>query len=203
MTKQAQARSGPLLSADRQTPSSFIGGRIRDLRKAKGMSLQELSDVCDLSVGYLSQAERNIRTPSIDALHRISKSLEARISWFFANETENASEEDGFIVRKGNRWVVDWDDKMHDEVLSPTLGRQIQLLKSYFKPGAQIAEAYSHDGEKSGLILQGKFELWIGERHFILETGDSFAFESTIPHRYGNPSDEETIVIWVMTPPRL
>jgi quercetin dioxygenase-like cupin family protein len=50
-------------------------------------------------------------------------------------------------------------------------------------------------------LLSGSFELWVGERHFLLGEGDSFSFSSQEPHRYGNPGDVDAVVIWVVTPP--
>ncbi|MEM1302435.1 MAG: cupin domain-containing protein, partial [Pseudomonadota bacterium] len=63
------------------------------------------------------------------------------------------------------------------------------------------AEPYTHKGEEAGIVLQGELELQIGDQVFLLKSGDSFGFPSAIPHRYGNPGDVETIVIWAVTPP--
>lgn len=183
--------------------STFQGSRIRDLRKAQKLSLHQLAAASDLTAGYLSQAERNLRTPSIDALHRISRALDARISWFFVQDSPTSKEDEGIVVRRHSRWIIDWSPEMQDEVLSPTLSRDIQLLKSHFKPGAEVEDSYKHEGEKAGLVLEGMLELWVGSRHFLLTEGDSFAFESMNPHRYRNPGETDAVVIWVMKPPRL
>ncbi|MEO1193459.1 MAG: cupin domain-containing protein [Pseudomonadota bacterium] len=53
--------------------------------------------------------------------------------------------------------------------------------------------------EKVG--VSGRLDLWLGERHIVLEAGDSFAFASSEPHRYANLSAEETVVIWAISPP--
>ena len=49
--------------------------------------------------------------------------------------------------------------------------------------------------------MQGCLELWVESRKFVLKRGDSFSFASTLPHRYSNPGEVETIVIWAITPP--
>lgn len=179
--------------------------RIKEVRKARGMSLQELSEVCGLSVSYLSQTERGISTPSVESLVRIVNALGARIGWFFPSKTnpKHAPEEEDYVVRKNSRWEIRFTDNIRDEVLSPNLGRQIQMVLSRFAPGAYSGDPYSHEGEKCGIILSGALELWVGKRKFKLEEGDSFAFSSTEPHRYGNPGDRETMVVWVLTPPRI
>ncbi|MNY72553.1 Cupin domain protein [compost metagenome] len=50
-------------------------------------------------------------------------------------------------------------------------------------------------------MLSGEFELWVGERHFRLQEGDSFSFSSQEPHRYGNPGEKDALILWVITPP--
>lgn len=55
--------------------------------------------------------------------------------------------------------------------------------------------------KRRGWCSLGVLELWVGEAHHRLEAGDSFAFDSATPHRYRNPSETETIVIWALTPP--
>jgi transcriptional regulator with XRE-family HTH domain len=60
-----------------------LGREIRGLRKARGYTLAVLAQKCGLSVGYLSLLERDLSTPSINALHAISRALNVTISWFF------------------------------------------------------------------------------------------------------------------------
>ena len=50
-------------------------------------------------------------------------------------------------------------------------------------------------------MIRGRLELWVDGRKAILEAGDSFGFQSALPHRYSNPGPDETEVIWAITPP--
>jgi transcriptional regulator with XRE-family HTH domain len=45
-----------------------MGAQIRALRKAKGLSLQQLSEARGLSIGLISQIERGLSSPSVKAL---------------------------------------------------------------------------------------------------------------------------------------
>lgn len=183
----------------------LLGSRIRAIRKARGRSLQEVADACGLSPSYLSQVERHISTPSIAAVHKIATALGVNFNWFF-NSSGHAvpAEEADYIVRAADRWTLNWDENIQDQLLSPNLNRKIELLYSRFAPGAHSGEeAYSEQTEKAGVVLSGTFELWIGERHFVLQAGDSFAFDGSEPYRYGNPGSIETTLLWVITPPSL
>lgn len=178
-----------------------IGREIRGLRKARGLTLTELAEKSGLSIGYLSLVERDRATPSINALHAISRALGVTISWFF---DANAApvEERGFVVRRARRRRLEFSAGIVDELLSPSLEGSLELLSSRFPPGASSGDApYTHTGEEAGVIVRGTLELWVDGKHFVLKAGDSFGFPSSLPHRYCNPGSEETEVIWAITPP--
>lgn len=179
----------------------FLGTRIRGLRKARGLTLTDLAQMSELTAGYLSQLERNLAYPSIPALFNIARSLGVTIQWFFASETVPAAEDEGYVVRRSNRQSIRYEDGIVDQLLTPLPNHQLEMLHSCFPPGTYSQESYSHEGEEAGYVLRGQFELWVGERRFLLDEGDSFSFASNEPHRYGNPGKVETVVIWVITPP--
>ena len=180
----------------------FVGAQVRELRKARDTTLTELARQTGLSVGYLSQIERNISNPSIKALHDISRALGVNISWFFQEAGPVQAEERDYIVRAHRRRRLDFSSGISDELLSPNLSGKLELLCSRFEPGSSSGEEpYTHRGEEAGVVISGTLELWIGDRYFVLNQGDSFNFPSTTPHRYRNPGDTETVVIWAITPP--
>lgn len=181
--------------------SQFLGTRIRALRKRRDMTLAELAEQSSLTAGYISQLERNLAYPSIPALFNIARSLGVTIQWFFASEAPTAEADKGYVVRKNSRMSLHYDDGITDELLSPQPSRSLEILHSRFPPGTYSEESYSHEGEEAGYVLSGEFELWVGDRHFLLGEGDSFAFSSQEPHRYGNPGDKDTLILWIITPP--
>jgi len=182
--------------------AEFVGRQIRDLRQARDVTLAQLSKKTKLSVGYLSQVERNISTPSITDLYEISRALGVTISWFFPDANPAPREEREHIVRASRRRRIDFATGITDFLLSPNLNRQLELLCSRFEPGASSGdEPYTHKGEEAGVALSGKIDLWLSDKYFLLEEGDSFAFPSTTPHRYRNAGETEAVVIWAITPP--
>ncbi|MCC7272945.1 MAG: helix-turn-helix transcriptional regulator [Alphaproteobacteria bacterium] len=178
-----------------------LGREIRGLRKARGLTLAVLAAQSGLSVGYLSLLERDLATPSINALYAISRALGVTVSWFFDAGAAPADERE-LIVRRGRRRRLDYSAGIVDELLSPTLTGALELLASRFPPGASSGEEpYTHAGEEAGVVIRGRLELWVDGKVFLLEAGDSFGFASALPHRYRNPGGEEAEVIWAITPP--
>jgi transcriptional regulator with XRE-family HTH domain len=178
-----------------------LGREIRGLRKARGLTLSQLAEKSGLSIGYLSLLERDRATPSINALHTISRALGVTISWFFDAQRAPQEERD-FVVRRARRRRLEFSAGIVDELLSPSLEGALELLASRFPPGASSGDApYTHTGEEAGVIIRGTLELWVDGKSFLLKAGDSFGFPSSLPHRYCNPGTEEAEVIWAITPP--
>ncbi|MGD9603318.1 MAG: helix-turn-helix domain-containing protein [Gammaproteobacteria bacterium] len=179
----------------------FDGRELRALRKARALSLTQLSEVTELSVGYLSQVERNISTPSPKALGAIARALGVTVGWFFAGGNAGPPEEKGIVVRRANRRRIIFREGFVDYLLSPNLEGSLELVLSRFERGADTGDKYSHRGEEGGVVLHGRLEISVGERTFVLNEGDSFSFLSSEPHRYRNVYEGETVVMYAVTPP--
>jgi transcriptional regulator with XRE-family HTH domain len=195
-SKEATSPSGGTFDAD-----AIIGGQLRDLRKAKRLTLQEVADAAGISVSYLSQIERNVSRLPIGVLKRISDVLGVHMNWFFPVGAKGDPQERDIVVRAANRRNMSFTGLgITEELLSPNLAGPLELLISTIHPGAD-SEYYTHDGADAGLVLSGTLELWVGERHFCLHVGDSFAFPSTERHRCANKGKRPVKVLWVITPP--
>lgn len=178
-----------------------IGSQIRELRKIKGYTLQYVADAAGVSVGYLSQIERERSKLPIGVLKRISDVLGVHMNWFFQVRNSGPPEERDVVVRKQYRRTLTFTGLgIIEELLSPNLSGPLEVLLSTIEPGADSGD-YSHDGVEAGLVLSGTLDLWVAGRFFRLQEGDSFSFKSTDVHRCANPSDEPTRVVWIITPP--
>jgi transcriptional regulator with XRE-family HTH domain len=198
------SRSGKQrLTNGKKTPPSFydMGRQIRDLRKAKSLSLVDLSRLTGKSIGHLSQIERNKSEPSLRVLQEISNALGVQIGYFFQETEPVPPNEQGLIVRKSRRKRLNYGNGLIDYLLSPNLSGQLELLLCEFDPGYSSGGSIFHKGEEAGLIVSGALDLWIGDKHFHLGEGDSFTFESSTPHRFENNGKSKTVVVWAITPP--
>lgn len=178
-----------------------VGRQIRDLRRAKRFTLQMMAERLDVSVGYLSQVERDLSKLPIGVLRAISDVLGVHINWFFPPNEGGDPEERAMVVRATNRRRMNFTNiGISEELLSPNLSGPIELLLSTIDPGADSGE-YSHDGDEAGFVVEGTLELWVSGRYLRLGAGDSFAFRSRETHRCRNPGDVPTKVVWAITPP--
>ena len=69
-------------SAPQKKRRPHIGARIKARRKALGLTLQELAERSGLSKPFLSQAERDLTTPSLMSMLALAKGLQVEVSYF-------------------------------------------------------------------------------------------------------------------------
>lgn len=181
-------------------PYDEVGRAIRTLRKLQQKTLKEVAAETGLSAGYLSQVERHKSSPSIKALHAISRALGVNITWFFGASGDNARQD--YIVRRRERRALQFESGITDFLLSQRGESQLELLWCRFEPGSTSGdEPYSHDGEEAGVVVSGEFAIMIDNVWHILGTGDSFSFPSNLPHKYMNAGRRPAEIVWAITPP--
>ena len=79
--------------------------------------------------------------------------------------------------------------------------RAITLLDETYPPGSDTGDdMYAHEGEETGVLVEGRLELTVGDETFVLECGDSYYFDSTKPHRFRNPFEAPARLISATTP---
>jgi len=189
---------------DPDSDSVRIGRQIRDLRKAKGITLQALAQQIGRSVGYVSQVERGVSTLPIPILQSISEMLGVQITWFFHSDGDQPLHELGHVVRADARRQLNYSGTgIREELLSPGLSGDLLMLLTTFSPLAQTDPAQrKRVGEEAAFIQSGRLNLIIDENEFQLSEGDSFTLKVQEKFQATNPSEQhDAVVIWVITPP--
>ena len=197
-----------------QTEAQRLGSEIREVRKARGLTLSDLSEQVDCSLAYLSRIERGTTRVSVELLRGISKALAVDPAWFFPKMSGSGPLERSHIVRSGARRPLSGmytrsseELGFEDELLSSSLSGECYLLLSRFPPGigapVEKPEGYAFEGEQHGLVLTGEIMLILGGEEIILRQGDSFSYPSTIPHRFLNNVARESTMVWAMAPVRI
>lgn len=199
-------------------PTGDLGGRIRQLRTARGMSLRELAGRAGCSPSLVSQVERGVTTPSARVVYALANELGVTLDSLFG--TENAAPADhpggmtnvatpppatspwgrttgpdgaGILQRPDDRRTIDLSSGVRWERLTPTHDSKVDFLKVVYAPGGQSSDsgqAVRHDGREYLYVLRGELEATIGFDTLRLLEGDSLAFDPATPHHYRNPTTE-------------
>ncbi|MBQ7759432.1 cupin domain-containing protein [Anaerotignum sp.] len=177
----------------------LIGGKLKQLRTEKKLSIAELSRLSDVSTGLISQIERDLVVPSVTSLWRLAKALDTNINYFFHEEPQ----EEHFITRKGeHRTIVMHNDSSYYKLLHANKDdRSLDMMVITLKSGYTYdRKQITHEGEECGYVLKGTLTLLLNGKDYILNEGDSIYFDSTLPHKYINNGEEDCVSIWAMTP---
>ena len=166
-----------------------LGNKIRNLRKHRALTLQEVSDFTGLSKPLLSQIENNIAAPPIATLIKISTALGVKISHFFQDQN---MEDRIVVVRKNERYSVKKLFHHKDEtrigyrwesLAYPMVGKQMEPFIVEIEPREEQELMFNdHKGEEFHFILDGIVEFRSSEQVHHLKKGDSIYFDSSIPH---------------------
>ncbi len=193
----ADATIAPRISAQ------SLGTQIRDLRHVQNLTLATLAERINRSIGYVSQIERGKSAVTISALQEIADALGVQIAWFFHSQHPADPEEAEIVVRRANRRRLDFPGSgIQEELLSPTLSAQLEVILTTFHPGSTTGDRDRvRRGEEAGYLISGTLDLIVDSKRLRLEEGDSFAFTRKGPHRCINPGKTNAVVLWVITPP--
>ncbi|MBV7396161.1 XRE family transcriptional regulator [Mameliella sediminis] len=177
-----------------------LGADLRALRRTRGLTLQQLADRLGRSVGWLSQVERDLSDPSITDLRHMAEALDVSVS-MLARHGTTAGPEAGRIVRRDARRPIGARiPGLAEELLSPDLTDDFEMVHSTFDPHSEISEPVSRPTQEVGYVISGRLDLILDEDRFTIHPGDSFRIRGE-PFRWANPYDEPAVAIWVIAPP--
>jgi len=175
----------------------LVGDAIKRLRSQKGLSLISLANESGVSVGMLSQIERDLANPSLRVLTQILHALGESMSALFP-ESEAALTDPSFVRRHKRHPILDLG-YLRKELLSSGSPHNLQMFVLHVPPnGSSGTQPLSYPAEKGGLVLEGEIVLKVGNEEAVLDQGDSFVFDSSLPHGFHNSSDSPAKVLWII-----
>ncbi len=170
----------------------LVGRKIRERRKELGLTLQELAEMTSLSVGFLSQVERNQATPSLSSVINIVQSLGLSV-----NDLVRAPAGQGNVTRAGERerFHIDGSDVSYARLSANFDDHTFDAVEVVLPPHYE-AESLIHDGEEFIYVLEGQISMSLDGIEHELSAGDTIHFPSSIRHRWHNPTDRPARLIW-------
>lgn len=174
-----------------------LGARLRELRQARKLTLAELAASTGISIGTLSQLERDLVSPTVRTLFTLGSALGVSPAWLI--DPENSGDVDApFVVRANKRQPFLNADGLRKDLISPVASKRLKGFYVVIEPGGGSGHApYVHAGEEMGLVMSGVLELRIDDRVFVLREGDCFSFPSDHPHSFSNVGANQATVFWV------
>jgi transcriptional regulator with XRE-family HTH domain len=192
-----------------------IGAGLKALRAAAGLSQRELAGRAGVPHAQISIIEKNKSSPSIATLRKILGGLDVSMSDFFEDDQRQrhgpffgADDLKDLTSRVTARAIDKGAINKGDGRLTlrqiDARAYNLQILHEIYEPGADTGEAMlAHFSTEGGYVVEGELELTVGDDVRVLKAGESYLFDSRLPHRFRNASEGVTIVISACTPPYL
>ncbi len=171
-----------------------INEKIKSLRKKRGLSIKELSEKTNLSMGFISNLERDINSPSIANLQTICQVLNINLVDLLKEEPSKASVlpiEERALIFKSDK------EKTKYSQLSPEVSSINAFCATVESHSVSNGMTWKHNYDELGVIIEGELEMEVsGEGKYRLKKGDSIFIKRNTPHKYRNPSDQKSVAHW-------
>ena len=185
-----------------QTPVAHLdlGARVRELRKARGWTLEQAAKQAGLARSTLSKIENGQMSPTYDALKKLAEGLEISIPQLFtppATDQINGR----MTVTKSGHGTSQATATYEHELLADAL-RKKQMLPYRARIRARRMEEFDgwvrHDGEEFLYVLTGIVRLYTEFYEPIeMRRGDSAYYDAAMGHNVVSVSDEDATILWV------
>lgn len=174
-----------------------VGALIRARRQRLRMTLKALGEEAGISVGYLSQVERDHATPSLGTLAQIARSLDVGIDYFIATPRAETA-----LTRAGERqrFSVDGSSITYERLAADFAGNVLSSFILTIPPGYR-SELVHHEGEEIIYVLEGAITQTLDGEAMVMKPGDSLHFRGNRPHSWANHTDAVARLLWTGTLP--
>jgi len=196
-----------------------IGGHLREVRIARGLSLRALAGRVGVSPSLISQVETGRARPSVRTLYAIASELRISLDeLLFPDAARAPLDLDGgpgdderatawpeirlpeaHVQRAADRKVIRLASGVVWERLTTASIPNVDFLHVTYEVGGASCpdhEFQRHAGQEWGFVLSGTLGVTIGFDDEVLGPGDAIAFDSTTPHRLFNAGAEPVHGIW-------
>ena len=180
-----------------------IGAKIKELRSAKKLKLQDVANETGFSTALISQIENNNVSPPIATLSKIAHFFDVKIGHFFSENEEECPYE---VLRANERTVVprvvSKDGTNHGYLYeSLSVRKQNKKMDPFLltlNEKVTNTDTYSHSGEEFLFLMKGTAELLLDDQRIVLNEGDCVYFDANLKHRLLSTGGDEVKVLAVV-----
>ena len=174
-----------------------VGGRLRELRQERDLSMRSLARLSGLSTNALSMIERGRTSPSVSTLYKLSEALEVPITAFF----RTVPPRQGIVYRKADeRSRVEFQRGLWEGLGGESFIGRVEPFMLTLEAGATSGpHGLVHSGHEFVICLSGQLEYEVEGGRYSLNPGDSLLFASRLHHRWRNPGKTVANVLFVLS----
>jgi quercetin dioxygenase-like cupin family protein len=183
--------------ATKKVDEKSFGTKMKQFRQLKQTSLETLVHRTGLSQRYLKDIEEGRIIPPVSAVIQISKALSVDSGSFLSAEEQEA------LVKRRKESFFKRTQAYSYKTLTPDA--ETKHMKAFLitidpRQDHKMVE-YRHEGEEFIYVLKGEVEVRVGENQNTLKKSETLHFDSGIPHKLRNLSDDEAKLLVVLYTP--
>jgi transcriptional regulator with XRE-family HTH domain len=174
-----------------------LGQRLRERRKELGLTTHQLAKDSGLTVGFISQIERDISRPSLTSLYSVARALQTSVDCFLSEAPPRPHQMVSHSTQRAT-FSLGQTEPFY-EFLEPGFDEaQLNAVITHIPPGF-TSETVSHEGEDFVYLISGEMVYVVDGVEFPLQAGGTLHFSSKLPHMSRNPGPSVAIELWVGT----
>jgi transcriptional regulator with XRE-family HTH domain len=178
-----------------------IAERVRDLRAARGLSLEALAALCGVSRSMISLIERGESSPTAVLLEKLAAGLNVSLASLF--DAPRAPPDPVARADSQPAWRDPQSGYVRRNVSPSGFESPIRIVEVHFPPGARVA--YETGARETRFhqqiwVLEGSIDVTLGALRHRLRTGDCLAMVLDQPITYRNPTRKAARYAVVLAP---
>jgi transcriptional regulator with XRE-family HTH domain len=179
----------------------LLCGRVRELRKKRGWTLEQLAAASGVSRSMLSEIERGNANPTLAVAFRIAQAFSMSLGDLVdAPETSPKSRID--VIRADDpAYTFRSDKSVRIRTLSPLrLEKSVEYYELTLRPGASLTSSPHFEGARELLTVErGTVQVISAADTVTLNPGDSAHYPADVPHAIKNTATTDALCFLVVT----
>ncbi len=177
-----------------------LGERVRELRKARGWTLEQAAVQAGLARSTLSKIENGQMSPTYEALKKLAEGLGIGEPQLFTPPSRTQVTGRLAVTRAGEGQAQATVTYEHELLAGTLRGKQMMPYRATIRARAidEFDGWVRHDGEEFLYVLTGVIRLYSEFYEPVeLKRGDSAYYDATMGHNVISVSQEDATVLWV------
>lgn len=180
-------------------PGLLLGPRLRQLRRAKGMTVEELARAVEVDKAHLSRIENNLKTPSIAMLAQMAQALGVSMSHLLGETLDRTEIK---VTRAADAAAaLDTQDAAQHRLLPLLHGEAVGSFEAFLVyPGPDAGEAEArHAGQEMLFVISGTVEVMFHSHSVKVGRGDCVQFPGYLQHRLRRVGRAKAVALLVVS----
>ncbi len=179
-----------------------IAQQVRELRLARGYTLDVLATRCQVSRSAISLIERGEASPTAVVLEKLANGLGVPLTQLFDIPQNNQSPQPMVRRTQQSEWKDPETGYIRRTVSPPNLKLPFQIVEIEFPPHARITYEISESSkvvQQQLWVVEGQIDIQLGKNSYALGEGDCLAMQLDQPVIYSNNSSQVAHYILVVS----